>query len=81
MAESFTLDVLYKNIPRQFDAELRVTGYTYRIMVSVNDQEIIFEPDEERNYRAVLPDNAKKQNVPDVELLKAIASGLEAALK
>jgi len=36
-------------------AKLIVTGYTHKFGVDVNGQNIIFEPDEERNYRAVIP--------------------------
>ena len=36
-------------------ASLVVTGYTHKFNVDVNGQIIVFEPDEERNYRAVIP--------------------------
>ena len=52
MPESFLLSVQYKNEKKQFESELRVFGYTHKIAVNVNGTEIIFEPDEERNYRA-----------------------------
>jgi len=81
MAETFTLQVLYKNKERSFDAELRVTGYTYRIVVTVDNREIVFERDEERNYRAILTEETEIRNLPDVELLKAIANELEIAFK
>lgn len=81
MTEEFILNVDYRNKTREFKAELRMMGYTHKIMVLVDDQEIIFEPDEERNYRAVLPENADDQKPPDIELLKAIAAELEAAFK
>ena len=47
----------------------------------MDEQEIIFEPDEERNYRAVLADKPGKQNPPDVYLLQAIAIEIELAFK
>ena len=81
MPESFLLSVKYKNEVKQFESELRVFGYTHKIAVNVNGTEVIFEPDEERNYRAVLPENADDQKPPDIELLKAIAGELEAAFK
>ena len=65
-----------------FKASLLVTGHTHKFNVDVNGQSIIFEPDEERNYRAVIPcdelDNNKNINK---ELLKAIAISIEEILK
>jgi hypothetical protein len=81
MTEDFTLNVEYHNKTRELKAELRMMGYTHKIMVLVDGQEFIFEPDEERNYRAVLPENVENQKLPDIELLKAIAAELEAAFK
>ena len=31
-----------------------ILGYTLKISVDVNGTEVLFEPDEERNYRAVM---------------------------
>jgi len=81
MAEFFTLAVLYKGEERQFDSELRVTGYTHKIAVNINGTEILFEPDEERNYRAVVSDADINKNRIDIELIKLIAAELEANLK
>jgi len=81
MPESFLLTVQYKNEEKQFESELRVFGYTHKIAVNVNGTEIIFEPDEERNYRAVLPDPDLKKSNFDQQLIKAIAEELEANLK
>jgi len=80
MPETFVLTVQYKNQDRDFDAELRMLGYTHKIAIIVDEVEIIFEPDEERNYRAVvLEDN--KQKLHDPELIKTIALELQAAFK
>jgi hypothetical protein len=81
MAEAFTLTILYKGEQKIFDAELRVMGYTHKIAVNINGTDLLFEPDEERNYRAVLsePDINKKHI--DLELIKLIAAELEASLK
>ena len=81
MAETFTLNVVYKNKAKEYDAELRMNGYVHNIIIIVDEQEIIFEPDEERNYRAVITGNPGKQNPPDVELLQAIANEIELAFK
>jgi len=80
MPESFLLTVHYKNEEKQFESELRVFGYTHKIAVNVNGTEVIFEPDEERNYRAVFQDPESNKNI-DLQLLKIIAEELQANLK
>lgn len=81
MPESFLLSVQYKNEEKQFESELRVFGYTHKIAVNVNGIEIIFEPDEERNYRAVLPDPDLKNKNIDLRLIQIIAEELELNFK
>ena len=81
MAEFFTLTVSYKGEERQIDSELRVMGYTHKIAVNINGTEILFEPDEERNYRAVVSDADINKNRIDIELIKLVAAELEANLK
>ena len=81
MTETFLLTVTHNNLEKTFDAELRLFGYSYKISVMVDGTEIIFEPDEERNYRAVLQETTEKQKLPDTELIKAIAGALEIAFK
>ncbi|MEP6595261.1 MAG: hypothetical protein ABJA71_04905 [Ginsengibacter sp.] len=50
--------------------------------MDVNDQIIIFEPDEERNYRAVLNyDEVVHEKKLDAELLKTIAKTIEKMVK
>jgi hypothetical protein len=81
ITDPFTLVVPYKEEERQFDAELRRFGYSHKIMVNVEGTEIIFEPDEERNYRATLSETDTSKKLPDIELLKAVAAALEEAFK
>jgi hypothetical protein len=81
MTETFNISVTYNNKTREYTGELRMTGYTHRIVIVVDSQEVVFEPDEERNYRAVIYENEVKQNPPEAGLVKAIAEELEAAFK
>jgi hypothetical protein len=81
MPESFTLTVHYKGAEQHFDAELRVMGYTHKIAININNIEVLFEPDEERNYRAVLPEADINNKQIDIELIKLLAEELEANLK
>ena len=71
--EEFELSVSYKGHDYMFTTTFQVMGYTYRFVVDVNGQKINFEPDEERNYRAVLNyEDAGNKTKTDHELLKAI---------
>ena len=56
MAESFTLVVNYKGKEYQVESEFRVFGYTHKIAINLEGDEILFEPDEECKYRAVIPE-------------------------
>ena len=77
MAEAFTLVVNYKGKEYQLESELRVFGYTHKIAINLEGAEILFEPDEERNYRAVIPEGSKIEI--DIGLIQAIAKELEVA--
>ena len=79
MAESFTLVVNYEGKEYQLDSELRVFGYTHKIAVNLLGGEILFEPDEERNYRAVIPKSEGSTTKIDIGLIQAIIKELEAA--
>jgi hypothetical protein len=73
MSEQFTFTIPYKNENREFEAELRVFGYTHKIAISIDGTEILFEPDEERNYRAVLPGSDSTAKNMDTALLELLA--------
>ena len=74
----FDLPVEYKGEEITFKTSLLTSGYTQKFQVDVNGQIILFEPDEERNYRAVIPyeEIGNKKDV-DLELLKIIADTLQ----
>jgi len=78
MEEEFELPVKYKLEELMFNAKLIVTGYTHKFSVDVNGQIIVFEPDEEKNYRAVINyDNINNEINIDKNLLKVIAASIE----
>jgi hypothetical protein len=54
MDNTFEILLTYNAKVITFPAEYINTGYSYRINVDVYGQIIAFEPDEERNFRAVL---------------------------
>lgn len=81
MADTFDLVVMYKGVEHLFPAELRPFGFTYKIWVKVGEAELLFEPDEERNFRALLHNEIPFHSHPDPELVAAIATELETQLK
>ena len=79
MNEPFDIIVHHMGKDLSFNARLIAYGYSYRILVSVDNKEVIFEPDEERKYRALLEpsDFTKVKTNMDLELLRAIAEMIE----
>ena len=78
MDEPFEIPVTYKGKEIAFKAQLLRLGYTHKFKVWIADYEVLYEPDEERTYRAVvdtaLLESGKKI---DANLLKAIAAAIE----
>jgi hypothetical protein len=75
MDKEFDLPVDHKGERLMLKVSLLITGYTHKFYVDVNGQMVMFEPDEERNYRAVLNyDEIETKKKIDVELLKTIAA-------
>lgn len=74
MTEPFFITVPYKNAEKQIELQLEVTGYTHRFKAMVDEIPVYFEPDEERQYRAVLmAEHAASGKSLDPVLLQAIA--------
>jgi len=78
MHKTFDLPVWYNGKEIMFPAELQPCGYTHRITLHIEHIPFIFEPDEEKNYRAILMDqDRKKLGKIDPYLLQAIAETLK----
>ncbi len=76
--EYFEIPVTYKGQDREFTSRLLITGYTHKIEVNVDDQLVLFEPDEDQNYRALLNESQSSQSGKiDVGLLQAIAAVIQ----
>jgi hypothetical protein len=52
----------------------------HKFQVEVNDITVLFEPDEERNYRAMI-DPEQMDKPLDVALIQAIAEAIEQLVK
>jgi len=78
MNEAIEIPITYKGELLLLKARVIKYGYIHRIEVDVDGNSIIFEPDEERNYRVILDtgDDKKSKGI-DLELLKQIAKTIE----
>lgn len=69
--DELSLTIKYKGQQLELPIRAYNYGFTYRIAVKAGEDEVIFEPDEERNLRAFAPEHIEK------ELVAAIAAELE----
>jgi len=80
MDETFALPVSYRGEELLLPARLEQLGYTHRFVVDVQGTEVFFEPDEERNYRAVMNEEHLNREIK-ADLLQAVASAIEEVLR
>ena len=74
--------VTYKNQELIFYAKFIQFGYSYKFEVDVNGILVSFEPDEERNFRAIIDPTIDHANHKiDKELIQLISEALAAMLK
>ena len=77
MSELIEIPIIYKGEEIIMQAELLQRGYIHAFQVIVNDAQVIFEPDEERNYRVIIDETKYDKNKMDFEIVKAIVETLE----
>ena len=78
MGEIFELEIEHNGKLQIFEGELRTLGYTHKIYIDVNGVAVIFEPDEERNFRAIVEGGNDKVHA---RLIEKIIKELEESLK
>lgn len=81
MEEPIIITVLYKGEEKKLEAQWQPIGYTHRFRILIEGVEVFFEPDEERQYRAVIPPG--QSNVAhkiDTALLQAVSETLHEVL-
>jgi hypothetical protein len=62
----------------RFTARLLTYGYSYKIEVNIRGTKIFFEPDEERNWRALIAYEELEANKNiDRKLLEAVSGAIE----
>jgi hypothetical protein len=81
MSEDFTVNFLYKGVPREIRCTLRVSTYTYQFHCVIDNVEMILERDDEGNFRAreADPFRAKKKK-PDPALIRTLIGEMEKIL-
>ncbi len=82
MDEPFSILVICQGQEYSFEARLATVGYTHKFYVMINGMEVIYEPDEERNYRAIL--NHDQSDISEIitpYLLETIVHYIEASIK
>jgi len=77
--DSILISVIKDGKSYEFEAQLSSSAYSYRFSILVNDHEIYFEPDEERNLRAIIPSGIELKS-QQLELVKLIGKELESML-
>lgn len=61
-----------------FDARLQTSGFVHQIHINVSGIDVAFEPDEERNYRAIVqPAQLQALTKKDIAIIAAIGEELE----
>lgn len=80
MDDGFIIEVIVNKVVYGFEAQLVEVGYIHKVMVVINNIKVIYEPDEERNYRAIITD----KDIPlirqsDIELIQAVGNAIELA--
>jgi hypothetical protein len=78
LVHEFELPVNWRDEEMLYKARLLKLGYGFKMEVEVDGRSILFEPDEEGNWRAITdPANFEKEKGPDPSLLKAMSDSIE----
>lgn len=79
MSVPISLTIQHRNTDYEVLAQIEPRGYTYRVLIEVQNAPVYFEPDEEGNFRAIV-ESRYHQDSMDKELLQKIADLLKDAL-
>lgn len=80
-SENIIITVPYRGGEKEVALEWQPMGYTHRFKVQLDEVEVYFEPDEERNFRVVLPEGLNDNQVKiNIELVQAVAAVLQETL-
>ena len=74
MDDELKLPVNYNGEEREYPFRVIPQGFATRFAVLVNDVEVIFERDDQGDFRAMIYNDAEKHALFEPELLKSIAA-------
>ena len=75
MENIFSIEIRHNGAALTFDARLDTIGFVHKILIKVNGIDVTFEPDEERNYRAMVqPSQMASLKEPDMHIIAAIGA-------
>lgn len=81
MDEPFLIPVSYMGKELEYEGRLHLSGYLHKIEIDVEGISVMFEPDEERSYRALVSqEQMEKSKHLNAGLLEAIANQLDSLL-
>jgi hypothetical protein len=75
--DDFDLSIDHRGVTKTFHGTFGKYGWSYRFILDVDGTEVIFEPDEERNLRAIVP-SAKHDDPKMKEWVALIGQELQA---
>jgi hypothetical protein len=82
MEEEFELPVLFNNKELSFTARLLKYGYSFKLEVDIEETKVLFELDEDRNWRALISyEDLMANKKISIDLLKAIALSIDNVMK
>jgi len=76
MEHYFDLPVVYNGEEQVYKGRLATFGYVYKFYIVVDGRELVFEKDDEGQYR-VLTESEDKDKSVDAGLLQAVIKSLE----
>ncbi len=71
MDERFAVEFSYKGIAYNIEAKFVILGYIHQFHVVVNDEHLIIEFDEDRDYRVINPAGTSSKTI-DTGFLQAL---------
>jgi hypothetical protein len=78
--DEFEIPLTYKGIDREFSAKVLHLGYIFKIQVVVDKVVVLFELDENRQFRGILSNPEVDVKHIDKELMETIAQTLDSLL-
>lgn len=82
MEDAFIITISHNGNTYAFETRIVWIGYQHKIEVNIDGSVVSFEPDEERNYRAIMhPEQIGISKLITPGLLEAIASHLQDSIK